>query len=158
MPLLALLSLICHIVRPVIFVFLFNWCGNQFCHCKCVGNSGKMKNNLKKRKNYKRVTNLFLIPVTAITGDAIIQYMYPYISLLVKCLTDSATHFLIASLSWTYIENVSLNKRIHLVPIIICGSIASVIDIDHFVAVGTTSLQVNIHTNSGLSYFNLSEW
>lgn len=85
-------------------------------------------------------------------GDTVVQYMYPYISLLLKCFTDSATHFLIASLSWNYVDNVSLNKRIHFVAIIVCGSMASAIDIDHFLAVGTTSLKVNIHTNSSLSF------
>jgi hypothetical protein len=113
--------------------------------------SGKMKSKMKKMKHYKRI-NLFVIPVTAIAGDTITQYMYPYISLLLKCITDSATHFLIASLSWNYVDNVSFNKRINFVAIIICGSMASSIDIDHFLAVGTTSLEVNIHTNSSLSF------
>jgi hypothetical protein len=100
--------------------------------------------NLKKITDCKRITNLFSIPVTAIVGDTVIQYMYPYISLLLKCFIDSATHFLIASLSWNYVEIAALNKRTHVVAIIMCGTLASVIDIDHFIAVGTTSLQVNI--------------
>ncbi len=108
-------------------------------------------------KHYKRITNLFVIPVTAIAGDTITQYMYPYISLLLKCLTDSATHFLIASLSWNYVDNVSLDKIIHFIAMIMCGLIASVIDIDHFMAVGSTSLEVNIHANSKFKFYNLSK-
>ena len=104
--------------------------------------SSKMKN----KTNWRRIINLLLIPVTAVVGDTVIQYMNPNISLLLKCFTDSATHFFLASFSWNYVETSSMNKRIHLVVSIMCGLLASIIDIDHFIAVGTISLQVNIIT------------
>lgn len=111
--------------------------------------SSKMKN----KTNWRRIINLILIPVTAVVGDTVIQSMNPNISLLLKCFTDSATHFLLASFSWNYVETSSMNKRIHLVVSIMCGLLASIIDIDHFIAVGTISLQVNIITISNRNFY-----
>ncbi|XP_057373459.1 transmembrane protein 267-like [Daphnia carinata] len=97
---------------------------------------------LKTKLDVKSTINLFLIPVIALTGDTAIGYIYHYESLILNCFVDSATHFMIASFSWNYVGNLSINKRSHMFAVFMCGLLASLIDIDHFIAVGTMDLQV----------------
>lgn len=108
---------------------------------------------LKTKLDIKSTINLFLIPAIALTGDKVIDYIFPYKSLILKCFIDSATHFIIASLSWNYVGNLSIYKRTHLFAVFMCGLLASLIDIDHFIAVGTMNLQVNIKIQNRNTFY-----
>lgn len=94
--------------------------------------------------DYKKITNLLLIPIVAIVGDALVGlYIYP-LPLTLKCLADSATHFLIASFSWNYVGNtIKLDLKSQVTSVLVCGLLASLIDVDHFIYSKSINLQVN---------------
>lgn len=91
----------------------------------------------------KTILCLAAIPILAAIGDELVHaYTFPLWPLLLKCVTDSATHFAIAFLSWSYVENSSLLEKKHLARLIFCGLLAASIDLDHFIAAGSFHLWV----------------
>lgn len=102
--------------------------------------------SLKTIIDFKRIHKLLLIPVIALIGDAIVNhYTFPLWPLLLKCCADSSTHFMVAALSWSYVANISIvNNRNHTATILLSGLLASLIDVDHFIASGAMTLQVKI--------------
>ena len=109
----------------------------------------KMKNSVLfglKITDLKKSLNLFLVVVIALTGDSIVNnYTFPFWPLLLKCLTDSSTHFLIAAFSWNYVVISAVNNKSQLAASFLCGLFASSIDVDHFISSGSISLQVKLN-------------
>ena len=108
-----------------------------------------MKNSVLfglKITDLKKSLNLFLVVVIALTGDSIVNnYTFPFWPLLLKCLTDSSTHFLIAAFSWNYVVISAVNNKSQLAASFLCGLFASSIDVDHFISSGSISLQVKLN-------------
>ncbi len=100
--------------------------------------------------DFKRIYNLLIIPVIALTGDAIVNHFtFPLWPLLLKCCVDSSTHFMVAALSWSYMANISIvNNRNHTATILLSGLLASFIDVDHFIASRGMTLQVKLNYTS----------
>ena len=93
--------------------------------------------------NVRKVVILFIVFLVTMVGDTVVhQYTFPILPVILKCVADNLTHFLIAFLMWMYVESLSLNVRAYLYRAVLCGSFASLIDIDHFIASGTTSFEV----------------
>ena len=92
----------------------------------------------------KCILHLVTIQIFAVVGDLLVhQFTFSFWPLLFKCLSDSATHFVIASLCWSYIENTSNSeKKYNLSRLFWCGLLASSIDLDHFLAAGSFNLLV----------------
>lgn len=95
----------------------------------------------------KKIVTLMIIPAIALFGDTVVnQYKFSIFPLILKCLADSSTHFLIGLLSWNVVENIpSPNTKSYFFWLLLCGLISSLIDIDHFFESGTVSLEVK-HT------------
>ena len=108
-----------------------------------------MKNSVLfglKITDFKKSLNLFLVVVIALTGDSVVNnYTFPFWPLLLKCLTDSSTHFLIAAFSWNYVVISAVNNKSQLAASFLCGLFASSIDVDHFISSGSISLQVKLN-------------
>ena len=67
-------------------------------------------------------------------------------SLPLRCLLDSAGHFLTASIAWLSVRSASASSSshlctsVHLLEAIIAGFLSSLIDLDHFAAAGSLDL------------------
>ena len=90
-----------------------------------------------------RVLKIALILLAAVSGDILVQFSSPY-SLLLKCFFDSGTHFCIAILSWIFIDELTLLTIIkHPTYLVVCGFLASLIDMDHFFAAQSFNIHVS---------------
>lgn len=87
----------------------------------------------------------FLIVIFAVGGDKLVTKVDHHV---LKAIIDNATHGFIGIFSWAVvvfslnsIRNLKLN---HCAEIMGCGVIASLIDLDHFIAARSLSLQVKL--------------
>ena len=90
---------------------------------------------------------LVLIPIVGFLADFfVLRNSFVTSSILYKCLVDSTTHFAIAALSWAVINSKrsSHSSRPVIFSSVTCGVLASLVDVDHFVAAGLLDLTVRI--------------
>lgn len=82
-----------------------------------------------------------LLAATASFGDFCVNYFTVHLH---KALCDNATHAAVAVISWLIVYVCHKYKNINqmCVEIIICGMVASAIDLDHFFIARSTSLKV----------------
>ncbi|KAJ8962020.1 hypothetical protein NQ314_005802, partial [Rhamnusium bicolor] len=98
---------------------------------------------------YKYISNLsiyltVLLGLVAITGDYVVSHTKIHIF---QALFDNSTHALIGGLSWFITCLIDKNHHSYqiLLEVAVCSFIASIIDLDHFVA--AKSLQLKDATN-----------
>lgn len=90
----------------------------------------------------------FLIIIVAVCGDKLLAKVDHHVF---KAIIDNATHGSIGIFSWALVV-ISLNsirnlRLKHCAEIFGCGVIASLIDLDHFIAARSLSLQDAVHLN-----------
>ena len=79
-----------------------------------------------------------------------------------KAIVDNATHGAVAAISWLLAARiVPISSLIKWPPVaaawecVICGAVASFIDVDHFVQAGSWRLEVNYHVTLNVHIQNL---
>ena len=83
---------------------------------------------------------IVLVLSVAIVGDCLVDVFTSHS--LLKCISDNGTHFMIAVISWIFIEETNLSS-IPLGSLLLCGMMASIIDLDHFIAARSFSIHVS---------------
>ena len=79
-----------------------------------------------------------VIPFLCICGDGLVQRC---VSLWSRALCDSTVHAAVASIAWlaVTVDHVTL---LTLLQSSLCGLLSSAVDLDHFIAAGSLSLEV----------------
>jgi len=98
-----------------------------------------------------KLLQIILVLLVAVVGDGFVDLFTSH--KLFKCISDNGTHFLIAILSWMFIEEIDFST-IPVGSLLLCGMMASVIDLDHFVA----ARSFNIHEATSLSFRPILHW
>jgi len=78
------------------------------------------------------------IPTLCICGDA---YMQRCVSIWSRALCDSTVHAAVASVAWLAVTADQLTL-FTLMQSAVCGLLSSAVDLDHFIAAGSLSLEV----------------
>lgn len=86
-----------------------------------------------------KLLQIVLVLLVAVVGDGFVDLFTSH--KLFKCISDNGTHFLIAVLSWMFIEEIDFST-IPVGSLLLCGMMASVIDLDHFVAARSFNIHV----------------
>lgn len=94
---------------------------------------------------------IVLVLSVAIVGDCLVDVFTSHS--LLKCISDNGTHFMIAVISWIFIEETNLSS-IPLGSLLLCGMMASIIDLDHFIAARSFS----IHEATSLPFRPILHW
>ena len=101
-----------------------------------------------------KVLCLFLLVVTTLVGDCLLEGDFLKMRLrgsfgvsehgvmIMRALLDNGTHCLIGFLAWLAIDSGGLSRS-GLQSALLCGLIASLVDVDHFVQARSLSLKVN---------------
>lgn len=72
------------------------------------------------------------IVLTCLGGDKLVTLAWMQTSDPCRVVADSATHCIVALLSWTIVVNIQVQKSTFLAEAVLCGFLASMIDLDHF--------------------------
>jgi len=80
-----------------------------------------------------------ILPILCICGDAFVRGR---VSPWPRAVSDSTVHASVASIAWLAVtaDNVTL---LTILQSVLCGLLSSAIDLDHFIAAGSISLQVS---------------
>jgi len=84
-----------------------------------------------------------MLPMLCVVGDA---YVRRCVSRWSRAISDSAVHAAVASVAWLAVtaDHVTV---LTLLQSALCGLLSSAIDLDHFVAAGSLSLEASIIQN-----------
>ncbi|KAK0168361.1 hypothetical protein PV327_002172 [Microctonus hyperodae] len=90
-----------------------------------------------------QVISLFLIGIISVTGDKIVKNSD---DMVIRAISDNLTHGLVAGISWLLVTVINQHSIINNIPcIVLCATISSLIDIDHFIE--ARSWKLNAATN-----------
>jgi len=101
-------------------------------------------------KNKAIILQLLPLPVTSLIFDHMfmMEYAMDYHTekelAVFKALADNIGHFLIAVFTWGAVIEYHLN-RLNILHMLLCGLMASLIDVDHFIAASSFKLKDAVH-------------
>lgn len=98
-----------------------------------------------------KLLQIILVVIVAIVGDCLVDLFTSH--QLLKCISDNSTHLFIAVISWMFIEELDFSVILFGSPLL-CGMMASFVDLDHFVA----ARSFTIHEATSLSFRPILHW